>query len=54
VDREVIASLSKAFDARMIAEAIERGLARLRQRCEENLDRRRRPALEQELASIER
>ncbi len=52
LDREVIASLSKAFDARMIEEAIERGLARLRQRREDDLDRR--PALERELAAIER
>ncbi|PYN03692.1 MAG: hypothetical protein DME07_05930 [Candidatus Rokuibacteriota bacterium] len=52
MDREVLASLAKAFDARMIEEAIERGLGRLRQRREQSLDRR--PTVERELALIEK
>src|SRR5439155_19717071 len=40
MDREVLASLAKAFDARMIEEAIERGLGRLRERREQDLVRR--------------
>src|SRR5437773_2774044 len=52
MDREVLASLSKAFDARMIEESVERGLARLRERREQRLDRR--PGLERELSLIER
>jgi hypothetical protein len=50
MDREVLASLSKAFDARMIEEAVERALARLRERRAQSLDRR--PTLERELAQI--
>ena len=52
MDREVLASLSKAFDARMIEEAVERALARLRERRAQSLDRR--PTLERELAQIEK
>jgi hypothetical protein len=51
MDREVLASLAKAFDTRMIEAAIERGLTRLRARREQHRDRR--PALERELATIE-
>jgi site-specific DNA recombinase len=42
MDREVLASLSKAFDARMIEEAVERALARLRERRAQSLTAGRR------------